>query len=34
VRHAHTLECLSVELAEVLAKLITADQRHNNEEAS
>jgi hypothetical protein len=34
LRHAHTLERLSVELAEVLAKLITADQRHPNEEAS
>ena len=34
VRHAHTLERLSAELAEVLAKLITADQRHYNEEAS
>jgi hypothetical protein len=33
-RHAHTLERLSAELAEVLAKLITADQRHHNEEAS
>jgi len=34
LRHARTLERLSVELAEVLAKLITADQRHHNEEAS
>jgi hypothetical protein len=31
---ARTLERLSAELAEVLAKLITADQRHPNEEAS
>ncbi len=31
LRHAHTLERLSVELAEVLAKLITADQRHPTE---
>jgi hypothetical protein len=31
VRHAHTLERLSGELAEVLAKLITADQRHPTE---
>ena len=31
VRHAHTLERLSVELAEVLAKLITADQRYPTE---
>jgi hypothetical protein len=28
VRHARTLERLNGELAEVLAKLITADQRH------
>jgi hypothetical protein len=34
LRQAHTLERLSAELAEVLAKLITADQRHHNEEAS
>ena len=34
LRHARTLERLSVELAEVLAKLIAADQRHPNEEAS
>jgi hypothetical protein len=34
LRHAHTLERLSGELAEILAKLITADQRHHNEEAS
>jgi hypothetical protein len=33
VRHAHTLERLSGELAEVLAKLITADQ-HQPTEAS
>jgi hypothetical protein len=34
LRHARTLERLSAELAEVLAKLIAADQRHPNEEAS
>ena len=34
LRQARTLERLSAELAEVLAKLITADQRHHNEEAS
>ena len=28
LRHAHTLERLSAELAEVLARLIAADQRH------
>ena len=31
LRHARTLERLSVELAEVLAKLITADQRQHGE---
>jgi hypothetical protein len=31
LRHARTLERLSAELAEVLAKLITADQRHHGE---
>ena len=31
LRHARTLERLSAELAEVLAKLITADQRHPTE---
>jgi len=31
VRQAHTLERLSGELAEVLAKLITADRRHPKE---
>ena len=31
LRQAHTLERLSGELAEVLAKLITADQRHPTE---
>ena len=31
LRQAHTLERLSVELAEVLAKLIAADQRHPTE---
>ena len=31
VRQAHTLERLSGELAEVLAKLITADQHHPTE---
>jgi hypothetical protein len=31
VRHAHTLERVSVELAEVLAKLIAADQRQPTE---
>ena len=30
-RQAHTLERLSGELAEVLAKLITADRRHREE---
>jgi hypothetical protein len=30
-RQAHTLERLSGELAEVLAKLITADRRHPKE---
>ena len=30
-RHARTLERLSGELAEVLAKLITADRRHHQE---
>ena len=30
-RHAHTLERLSTELAEVLAKLIAADRRHPKE---
>jgi hypothetical protein len=30
-RHAHTLERLSGELAEVLARLIAADQRHPKE---
>jgi hypothetical protein len=30
-RHARTLERLSDELAEVLAKLITADRRHHQE---
>ena len=30
-RQAHTLERLSGELAEVLAKLITADRRHHPE---
>jgi hypothetical protein len=34
LRQARTLERLSVELADVLGKLITADQRHPNEEAS
>ena len=34
LRQARTLERLSAELAEVLAKLIAADQRHPNEEAS
>jgi hypothetical protein len=31
LRQAHTLERLSAELAEVLAKLITADQHHPTE---
>jgi hypothetical protein len=31
LRHAHTLERLSGELAEVLARLIAADQRHPKE---
>jgi hypothetical protein len=31
LRHAHTLERLSGELAEVLAKLIAADRRHHQE---
>jgi hypothetical protein len=31
LRQAHTLERLSGELAEVLAKLITADRRHHQE---
>jgi hypothetical protein len=31
LRHARTLERLSAELAEVLAKLIAADQRHHGE---
>ena len=31
LRQAHTLERLSAELAEVLAKLITADQRQPTE---
>jgi hypothetical protein len=31
LRHAHTLERLSTELAEILAKLITADQRQAKE---
>jgi hypothetical protein len=31
LRHAHTLERLSTELAEVLAKLIAADRRHHQE---
>ena len=30
-RHAHTLERLSGELAEVLARLIAADRRHREE---
>jgi hypothetical protein len=30
-RHARSLERLSAELAEVLARLITADQRHPTE---
>jgi hypothetical protein len=34
LRQAKTLERLSAELAEVLAKLITADQRHHNKEGS
>ena len=34
LRQARTLERLSAELTEVLAKLITADQRHHHEEAS
>jgi hypothetical protein len=34
LRHARTLDRLSTELAEVLAKLIAADQRHPTEEAS
>jgi hypothetical protein len=33
LRHARTLERLSGELAEVLAKLIAADQRHHSEPA-
>ena len=31
LRQAHTLERLSTELAEVLAKLIAADRRHREE---
>jgi hypothetical protein len=31
LRHARTLERLSAELAEVLARLIAADQRHPTE---
>jgi hypothetical protein len=31
LRQAHTLECLSGELADVLAKLIAADRRHPKE---
>ena len=31
LRHARTLECLSGELAEVLARLITTDQRQPKE---
>jgi hypothetical protein len=31
LRHAHALERLSGELAEVLAKLIAADRRHHQE---
>jgi hypothetical protein len=31
LRQAHTLERLSVELAEVLARLIAADRRHHQE---
>jgi hypothetical protein len=31
LRHAHTLERLSAELAEVLARLIAADQRQAKE---
>jgi hypothetical protein len=31
LRQAHTLERLSTELAEVLAKLITADRRYQQE---
>ena len=31
LRHAHTLERLSGELAEILAKLIAADRRHHQE---
>ena len=31
LRQAHTLERLSTELADVLAKLITADRRHHTE---
>ena len=31
LRHAHILERLSGELADVLAKLITADRRHHQE---
>ena len=34
LRHARTLERLSTELAEVLARLIAADQRHPPKEAS
>jgi hypothetical protein len=33
LRHAHTLERLSGELAEVLARLIAADRRHQQEAA-
>jgi hypothetical protein len=33
LRQAHTLERLSAELAEVLAKLIAADRRHHHQEA-
>ena len=33
LRHAHTLERLSAELAEVLARLIAADQRQAKEPA-
>ena len=34
LRHTHTLERLSTELAEVLAKLIATDQRQHSEPAS
>jgi len=33
LRHARTLERLSAELAEVLARLVAADQRHPKEPA-